>query len=521
MKKIRQLNPLLLLVLAVPSAYALFLYSPMLGAKLGLIDDHEFISFLTVGGQSWAGLPTMLQNSEIAKFGEFERFRPAYAFFRAVGSIVHGTDGFQWYLVRIGLFLAIIIALTALIYRLAERHFELGLRWAAAIAAISGLMISALASWNDIVSRLGPSELYVVWGLTVTGWGLVFLFERTNQTLGAVLVASGFALAVGSKENSISLIAPLLLALILAGLRGAKPVLVLLAGLVSAGATIFTAMGFLPPILEDGQDVYGQSRSLGNAFSAAFQLWPFWIGLLLFAVGAYLALKSELPKHQKLLAALLAGSPVFLIFSESFFYQYSITSGVFSPTRYGVLVELTGVLALVSLTLLGTLSFLAKRAVLKGMTLWLGLAVSLVPFGQIFTATSYRASAEQNANYLNAQYEAIESTSNYLKAEEIRQVLYVVDEPYDYERIDATKKYFKYLAGAERKYFLWTDFSKVQFDQFTAPLAEELETWSKDGNPVWDIEPLSALDQETQVLCVHFGANPDPSPCSSSQWIGG
>lgn len=521
MKKIRQLNPLLLLVLAVPSAYALFLYSPMLGAKLGLIDDHEFISFLTVGGQSWSGLPTMLQNSEIAKFGEFERFRPAYAFFRAVGSILHGTDGFQWYLVRIGLFVAIIVALTALIYRLAVRYFDLDVKWAVSVAVIAGLMISSLSSWNDIVSRLGPSELYVVWGLVVTGWGLVFLFEKEKQALGAVLVALGFSLAVGSKENSISLIAPLLVALIFAGFRGASPALVSLAGLVSTGATIYTAMGFLPPILEDGQDVYGQSRSLGNAFLASFQLWPFWISLLLFAIGAFIALKSGLPTNQRLAAALLAGTPAFLVFSEAFFYQYSIASGVFSPSRYGVLVEMTGVLSLVCLTLFGTLGALAKRSALKGIALWAGIAVSLLPLGQVFTASSYRALAEQNANYLNAQYEAIESTASYLKAEDIKQILYIVDEPYDYERIDATKKYFKYLAGAERKYFLWTDFSEVQFDQFTSPLAEELQTWSKDGNPTWNIDPLDALDQDSQVLCVHFGASPDPSPCSSSQWIGG
>jgi hypothetical protein len=509
------------MAVTVPTLYGLFLYSPMFGAKLGLIDDHEFISFLTVGGQSWSGLPTMLQNSEIAKFGEFERFRPAYAFLRAVGSIIHGTDGSQWYLMRIGLFLAIVLALTGLIFRLAIRNFGLTPKWAMTISMISGLMIAALSSWNDIVTRLGPSELYVAWGLTVTGWGLALLFTREKELLGNILVSVGFALAVGSKENSISLIAPLLVALAVAALHGAKVWLVVFSGALSTAATVFTAMGFLPPILEDGEDVYGQSRSLGNALATAIQLWPFWIALVFALVGVVLTMKSNWVILQKLLISGLSATPLLLVASESYFYQYSVNSGTFTPSRYGVLVELTGVLSLTALVLFGSLRMLQNRAILKGLTLGLGLLVALIPLGQVANAFSYRESAELNAIYLNAQYKAIESTSNYLNSEGVMQVLYIVDEPYDYERIDATKKYFNYLAGPNRDYFLWTDFSKVQFDKFTEPLAEDLETWSRDGNPAWDLSPLNALDQESAVLCVHFGSEPESSPCSSSQWIGG
>lgn len=521
MSRLRVEKLWLVVAMSIPGLYGLSLYSPMLSAKLGLIDDHEFITFLTVGGQSFAGIPTMLENSEIAKFGEFERFRPAYAFFRVLGSVIHGTDGFQWYLVRITMFLAVIVALSALVFLALQRSLAFSARSSAIIATCSGLFVAAMAAWSDIATRLGPSELFVAWGLVVTAWGLAFLYWQEKEVLGAILIALGFSLAVGSKENAISLIVPLIFALWLAVLRGSKLWLAVAAGAISAGATAYTAMGFLPPLLEDGQDVYGQSRSLGNALTAATQLWPFWIALLLLVVGSLLALKSSLPAMQRLLMATLSGSPLMLAISESYFYQYSISGGSFTPLRYGVLVEMSGILALVVLLVLGLKGNFGKPPLLKNISIGVALVVALLPLGQIANSLTYRDSAVANANYLNVQFEAIESTANYLKSEGVTQLLYVVDEPYDYERINATEKYFRYLSGVERSYFLWTDFSKVQMDQFTAPLAEELQLWSQEGNPDWNISPFSTLNKDSAVLCVHFGADPDPSPCSQSQWIGG
>lgn len=510
----------LTLAMLAPAIYAFYVYSPMLAARLGLIDDHEFIRFLTIGGQNFAAIPSMLEGTEIGRFGETDRFRPAYYFFRAVGSVLHGTEGFQWYLVRILLFLAVVIAIAALVFVVSEKAFKLSAITSGLMAGSTGLLVAGMSSWNDIVTRLGPSELFVAWGLTVTAWGLWFLYTKKREWLGALLVALGFSLAVGSKENSISLIAPLAVALLLAVLQGGKLLWNLLAFAPSAAATLYTAMGFLPSVLSDGQDVYGQSRSIEGAFGAAVQIWQFWLALIVAVVAIALGVKSSRSKIQKLLIAALGATPLFATFSESFFYQYSVSGGNFTPGRYAIVVELVGISSLV---FIGLASFVLARSGLKALrpVALVTLAFTFFPLGQLAASGGYRAGAEANAQYLNAQFNALQSTANYLKEANVSQVLYLVDEPYDYERISASRQFIEYISGETRDYFLWTDFSRVQMDQFTLPLAEELQKWSAEGNQDWKLKPLDSIDNEAPLLCVHLGAEPQASPCSQSQWIGG
>lgn len=505
----------------VPALFGFYLYSPMLGAKLGLIDDHEFIRFLSVGSRDLTAIPAMLETSEVANFGETARFRPAYYSLRALGSVLHGTNGAQWYLFRVIFFLLLIVGLSLLIQKVASRAFKLSDTQATVLAAAAGLLIAGMAAWQDIVTRLGPSELYLSLGLLISGWGIWYLATKRLQFLGAVLISLGFSLAVGSKENTISLIAPLLLTMLLLWIAGSSKFALIAAGLVSISATAFTAAGFLPSVLSSGEDVYGASRSLSGALGAVFQLWPFWVALVVGLVGILLALRTELPKLHKGLLSLLAFSPLLVTVSEAFFYQYSIVAGAFGPARYGVVTELTGILSL---------AFLAMAIIRIGshprskLLVPISIATAaglLVPMGQLSNSFSYREFSEANASYLNAQFQSLAQTAELISASSIGQVLYIVDEPYDYERISASKQYIEYLSGAETKYFLYADFSKVQFDQFTLPLAESLQDWSGNGNADWEITALTSLNQEAATLCVHFGQTPDPSPCSESQWIGG
>ena len=502
--------------------FAGFAYSPMLGAKLGLIDDHEFIRFLSTGGRSLAAIPTMLETTEVSNFGETARFRPAYYSLRALGSVIHGTNGSQWFFFRILFFVLLLIAISLLVQKVAQRAFKISDIPASFLAASTGLLIAGMASWQDIVTRLGPSELYLSLGLAVTGWGVWYLATQRLQWLGTVLIALGFSLAVGSKENSITLLAPLMLALLILWLFGSSKPALVVAAAISTLATAFTAAGFLPTVLSSGEDVYGASRSLSGALGAMVQLWPFWIALVAGVAGTALSLRGQLGSPRKVLLALLSFSPLLIVLSESYFYQYSISAGGnFGPARYGVIAELTGIL---SLAFLGMAAFSLRthpKSALAVPVAVAAIAGLILPLGQLGTSLGYRAFSQANAEYLNAQYQAIEQTANFIKESSIEQVLYIVDEPYDYERISASRQYIEYLSAAQSKYFLYTDFSRVQFDQFTLPLAEELQRVSAEGDTGWSMLALDSLNQEVSTLCVHFGQNPAPSPCSQSQWIGG
>lgn len=510
------------LAAGIPALFGFFLYSPMLGAKLGLIDDHEFIRFLSTGGRNISAIPAMLETSEIANFGETARFRPAYYSLRALGSVVHGTNGSQWFFFRILFFLLLLVAISLLVQKVSQRVFKLTDVPAAMLAAVTGLLIAGMASWQDIVTRLGPSELYLSLGLVITGWGLWYLATQKLQWLGSVLVTLGFSLAVGSKENSITLLGPLMLALLILFLFGSSKPALVVAAAISTLATTFTAAGFLPTVLSSGEDVYGASRSLSGALGAMVQLWPFWISLAVAVAGTVLSLRGQLGSSRKVLLALLSFSPLLIVLSESYFYQYSISAGGnFGPARYGVIAELTGIL---SLAFLGMAAFSLRTYPKSSLALPVAVAAIaglILPLGQLGTSLGYRAFSQANAEYLNVQYQSIEQTANFIKETSIEQVLYIVDEPYDYERISASRQYIEYLSNTESTYFLYTDFSKVQFDQFTAPLAESLQSWSEEGNSEWFLSPLDSLDPESPLICVHFGQNPDPSPCAQSQWIGG
>ena len=238
--------------------------------------------------------------------------------------------------------------------------------------------------------------------------------------------------------------------------------------------------------------------------------------------GTALSLRGQLGSPRKVLLALLSFSPLLIVLSESYFYQYSISAGGnFGPARYGVIAELTGIL---SLAFLGMAAFSLRTHPKSSLAVPVSVAAIaglILPLGQLGTSLGYREFSQANADYLNAQYQAIEQTANYIQEFSIEQVLYIVDEPYDYERISASRQYIEYLSDTESTYFLYTDFSRVQFDQFTLPLAESLQSWSEEGNSEWFLSPLDSLDQESSIICVHFGQNPDPLPCSQSQWIGG
>jgi hypothetical protein len=77
---------------------------------------------------------------------------------------------------------------------------------------ISGFIIFYVATqkyWVDIFGRLGPSENYAVFGLAVFGWGVHKIYN-SDKLIGWWWLFGGTVICVGSKENFIFLILPLM-----------------------------------------------------------------------------------------------------------------------------------------------------------------------------------------------------------------------------------------------------------------------------------------------------------------------
>ena len=64
------------------------LFGVNLNAKMGMIDDHEVVSFLGPDKDIAVGeIPQLLSKTEVGKWGEALRFRPVYYTLRIVESM--------------------------------------------------------------------------------------------------------------------------------------------------------------------------------------------------------------------------------------------------------------------------------------------------------------------------------------------------------------------------------------------------------------------------------------------------
>lgn len=521
MTKIKNLYGLIAAI--VSGLIAFWIYSPMLNARLGLIDDHEFLKFLKVGGQNLGSLGQMLATTEVAHFGDTPRFRPAYYSLRALETVIHGTNGFEWYLWRVAMFALFIAGSTLLVFLVLKKLDFSSNLISSLVAGFFGMTLAAQRSWTDITMRLGPSELYLMLGILIFAYGAYYLLFRNSKNLGIALVTLGFWLAVGSKENSLSLVWVEMTLFVILAIRGFPVWRLLVAGFASLAMGGYVALGFLPNVLASGRDVYGAERSLSGWLGAIVAIPEFWLAITATALTLWIQAKTLSPDSAISKVAMFAFSisPLVLITTDAYFYQYSVYSSDFSPARYGVVIEAACLIALLQLAIWSRRSAVTRGLASTTPALISSLLLALIPGSAIFASGGTYAKAGQNAEYLNYQYQAIESVAQMLDDGAASQVLYISDEPYDYERINASRQFFDVLAVRPTKYFLWTDYSQAAIDQTTLPLAQELQTWSQSGNSDWEISPISELNQGAGAICVHFGQEPSSSPCSQSIWIGG
>jgi hypothetical protein len=228
---------------------------------------------------------------------------------------------------------------------------KLGIQFGVMLWATMSLI--SLSSWGDIVTRLGPSELYVFLGLSLMCFGLVMISNEIRPWVGSFIANFGFILAVSSKENALLLLVPLVV-FVLIQLRRDRFVKVnLILLFVSSVVGGWVISGVLISISSTGGDIYAGQRTL-SGFIQALQVnpqTPLLLGLALtFGILDWAMVhhssKSGERKGQAIIAALkvrilslIALSIILVYFGEVFFYQYAINNSQFMP-RYGMISEL-------------------------------------------------------------------------------------------------------------------------------------------------------------------------------------
>lgn len=226
-------------------ALAYYLVGANFSARLGIIDDHEIPLFLGQDGKiAVSEIPQVLAGTEVGKWGEYQRFRPSYYGLRVMEAAVWRDNASGWYAFR---FLLLVVSL-CLGWLILTNYFP------PLIAYLTVFYLMTQTYWSDIWNRLGPSEAYAVPAVLMSLYGMM---------KGKVwMVAAGYAIAVGSKENLLVLLPFLGL---FAGLRIWKKLanrneilIYLLLGLY----TIWIVAGIYLGTQKTGGDVYGTSLSL-------------------------------------------------------------------------------------------------------------------------------------------------------------------------------------------------------------------------------------------------------------------
>lgn len=520
--KFRASGFLLYLLLALPTLFSVTSRLPLLRGKLGLIDDHEYISFLARAG-SGETFGAVLSSTEIGDYPNGERFRPVYYAFRVFEALLFQTEGLFYYGWRLFLLALLMSLLTLLGYWVIRRYSRFGSATSALLASVFGLFYASSSSFDDIVTRLGPSELYALLGAVTMLAGLIFFLRAESKThLPLITMLLGWIMAAGSKENFLALI--LLFPLLFLRQGSSSQVRRLALAVTAAGFGFggFILSGFLPGVLDSDGDVYGQGRDLLATFGAVSVLPKFWLSLFL-AIVMFVISFSRVALRSLRLFSVISFTPSIVFLSEAFFYQNELMSfGSFVPARYGALTDLAFLVSLM-FALVFVANLLDKNAMETAQkystaTFVVGLFLFSNPFG--FVQDFFLASGK--ADYLSAQYQQIAQVGGFLSEGQASQTVIIVDEPYDYERLMSVIIFLNYLSSSDTvEHFAVVNIPETNYSPLEQDLARQLQDESLNASAGLGVLPLDQLDTSLPFLCLHFGQAPNPQVCERSVWVGG
>jgi hypothetical protein len=205
-KKIHQYKWLIIILMVILSACTSFyIFGENLNAQWWIIDDHEIMAFLGNDGILPLGeIPHRLMvDTEVGDIGGKSRFRPSYYFLRLLETSLWGNNPTYFYLFRL-LICSFFIFVCWLLVKDIIGFFG---------GFIFTLAVMSSNYWTEIFSRLGPTESYVVLGISLFCFGLygVFRNRKTKKTvLFCVCVFLGAIISIGSKENMVILVVPII-----------------------------------------------------------------------------------------------------------------------------------------------------------------------------------------------------------------------------------------------------------------------------------------------------------------------
>ena len=302
--------------------FVLLLLFPNLFASWGLIDDHQIIRNLGSDEKmGFSEIPEKLKQTEVFFTKErITRYRPAYWVANLTETAIWGGKAENWYRFRL-LLIGTSIFIT---WYLLSKNIGL------ALSGIACLYLFTLPSWADTWTRLGPSELYALFGFAIycLAFYKIWTYKSAKWWL---LLAFGAILSFGSKENFLFLL-PATVPLVYRIWKSRKLTL------LPAACTIFImfsglsiAVAVIVMLSRTGADIYGNSVNPAARFLPKLLARPNQIAAIPVLVSAVLlggvffvrkrvpSLHSALPLLKKLFLAEVLLFTVWI--SQFFFYN--------------------------------------------------------------------------------------------------------------------------------------------------------------------------------------------------------
>ena len=512
-----------LLILVATTLAAVYLYGPMAGARLGIIDDHEILRFLGSDHRlSVAEIPALLVSAtEVGQWGEASRFRPVYYAFRMIEASAFGDDATGWYVARIVAIVLIALAFSLLALAAVRRRTTTRAGWlaAAAFAGFVALSVVTLPSLPDMIMRLGPSEIYVAGGLAILALGTALIWYRSASPVGWVLLPLGLIIAVGSKEDAVILTAPFVAFYVLkfADMRlrplvlGVGTIAVAFAGLVGLGVVLGSA--------RNGGDIYGEGRSVralidlipGNVFVGIAVLGV--VVTLLTRVappalggGRWARFRRSMLASPALLLAILA---LYAVIGELYFYQNNALPAGFAPSRYGFITILATVLSVTAAGYSLSSRLPTRRSARIVVVLALGALIVVSPFGRQYSnaASDYRPAATATAAATRAFSTSLEIGVADVEREPATQVALVAQRPFDYERVFSLPHFLAFYGDVDAVFVRMAGELDENASSYERDLWHQLDEMSKDGNLEngWRIDPIARWNPDQRTVCFAFG----------------
>jgi hypothetical protein len=248
---------IVLLMIILSAGISLYIFGDNLNAQWWIIDDHEFMAFLGADGNlPLREIPERLMvDTEVGDIGGKSRYRPSYYFLRLVETSLWGNNPMWFYAFRL-------LICTIFIFVCWQISSSM-------IGFLGGLVFTlALMSadyWPEIFSRLGPTESYVVLGLSLFVFGFYGLIKNKPSRASALhcfLIFLGAIISIGSKENMVILAIPIMYLL---GNSAAKKQLKISQVVFSLAALLFSALIVYAVLLglsnKGGRDIYATDVS--------------------------------------------------------------------------------------------------------------------------------------------------------------------------------------------------------------------------------------------------------------------